>query len=361
MEPLTNSERVDWNNFQTHIENSGGSKMEMPGLLDGYKKVNPSSTLTSDHIVTAVGEVNSLKDGKPIAGMNASQAAYIQSGMPAAYKNDASNLSYPVSASHGVDLEGHATDNGPKLPAPNYADPVSRLNYAKQFTQKYGPYMQGRGDTPLRVNEIPENGQTTAKEMAIKAAKPLGLNPSLLYSSAMEEGMSGLFPDKKGEVDFSGNEKFPVNGFYNFGLDDFSDKVPALIKKGYLSSDFKDQFVPKQRVNELGRTVNSADFKTPDSALQAKAAIVKDFQDQTESYAKKNNITLSPKAKEFFSLVAYNSGSGNMQKMMAEYQKKNLLTDDKVDKDPTGHWSTISNHISRRLAMRDALVKEGLF
>src|SRR4029079_16100061 len=80
-----------------------------------------------------------------------------------------------------------------RIPLPDYKNPVSRLDYAKQFSQKYGPLMHGRGDTPLRINEVPQTWQDklTSKQIAQNASKLLGLDPALLYASAMEEGMSG--------------------------------------------------------------------------------------------------------------------------------------------------------------------------
>ncbi len=246
------------------------------------------------------------------------------------------------------------------LPAPNYNDPKSRQAYAEAFVKKYGDVMHNRGDAPLRLNETMDEATDNAKNLSIKAAKPVGLDPALLYSSAMEEGMSGMFKDKHGNSDYSGNKDYPTGGYHSFGIDDFTDKVPGLIQKGYLPKDFQNQFLKHVQINELGRPVNSADFKSPDAALQAKAALMRDFRDQTDSVAKQNGITLTPKQRDFFSLVAYNSPA-NMPKMMKEYRDKGVLTDDKVDKNPTGRWGQITSHIAPRLAVRDALKKEKLF
>ncbi len=256
---------------------------------------------------------------------------------------------------------GNPVPKSDVIPAPDYKDPKSRQAYAEAFVKKYGDVMHNRADTPLRINETMDEATGSAKDLSIKAAKPLGLDPALLYASSMEEGMSGLFKDKNGVSDFSGNMKYPTGGFRSFGLDNFADQAPNLVKKGYLSKDFANQYIMRPHTNEKGQVVHSADFKSPDAALQAKAAVVRDFQDQTEDYAKKNGITMSPKVKEFMTLVAYNAGAGNMQKMMKEYKDKGLLTDDKVDKDPTGKWKTVTSHIAPRLQMRDALKKEKLF
>jgi hypothetical protein len=296
--------------------------------------------------------------------MTQAQAQTIKSGMNDSYVSNSSNLKYPVSPAYGTDLEKHADEGGGagRIPTPDYSDPDSRLNYAAAFTKKYGPLMQGRGDTPLRINEAPELGSASAKVLATKAASKYGLDPALLYSSAMEEGMSGLFPDKKGNVDYSGNEKYPISGFVSFGMDRFGEKFTDLVKKGLLDKDFANKFKPSPETNDKGEKVTSANFVDSDSALQAKAAMMKDFQDTTDQYAKKSNITLSPRAREFFGLVAYNGGEGNMQKIMQNYNKAGALKDDNfIANRPNDDYKTIHTNVGRRLQMRDALRSEGLF
>lgn len=339
---ITPQVKQNWNQFQDHLNGD----YPTPQALNSFNDKNPKAALTAEHVPAALNYIQSIKKNQDIPGLTP------------AYRNGSNNR-FPVTT------DGKHPDLGQdptSIPKPDYNDPSSRLKYAQAFTKKYGNLMEGRGDTPLRINETMDEATDSAKNLSVKAAKPLGLDPALLYSSSMEEGMSGLFKDKNGDSDFSGNKDYPTPGFKNFGLDDFSDKVPALIKKGYLSPQFKSQYVPRKQTNEQGREVNSADFKNPDAALIAKAAVVKDFQDQTEDYAKKNNINLSPKQKEFFTLAAYNGGPGSMRKMMAEYNKKGALKDDEFIKNPeTGSYKTIHTNIGRRILMRDSLVKEGLF
>jgi hypothetical protein len=339
---LNNAQKTSWNDFQTHLDGDHPT----PAALQSFNTANPKSTLTPDHISVALNDVAAIKKNPDIAGMT---PAYVSGN----------NLRYPVTAKgEHVDVGG----NPSAIPKPNYDDPASRLKYAAAFTKKYGSLMQGRGDTPLRVNEAPDTGSAPVKDMAAKAASKYGLDPALLYSSAMEEGMSGLFPDKNGKVDFSGDEKHPISGYQSFGLDRFADAYPGLVKKGYLDKDFQGKFVPSPETNDKGEKVNSANFVDSDSALQAKAAMVKDSQDGVENFAKKNNIQLSPKAKEFFSLISYNAGDGNMRKMLAEYSKAGYLKDDSfIDKRPSEGWKQPFENVSRRLKMRDALKAEGLF
>lgn len=270
-----------------------------------------------------------------------------------------------------------------KIPLPDYNDPKSRLQYAQNWTKQYGPLMQGRGDTPLRVNEVPDSDDAlTAKQLSINASKKLGLDPALLYSSAMEEGMSGLYKDKKGLIDVSNDEKYPVSGFHSFGLDTFGDKFNDMVKKGYLQPEFAQNFKKSTEVNEKGETVNSANFKDAGSALQAKAALLKSTYDDIDSYSKQRKITLSPKARDFFALADYNGGEGLGHQMLNDYYNAGQLEGDKfLQGRPTsgGALKTTSygpiydkktgkqtdegmyDHIMRRVKMAQALKEQQLF
>jgi len=261
-----------------------------------------------------------------------------------------------------------------RIPLPDYKNPESRLNYAKEFTKKYGPLMSGRGDTPLRINEIPGTwkDKLTSKQIALKAAKEQGLDPALVYSSSMEEGMSGLYPNKNGQVDFSGDENFPVSGYQSFGLDTFSDAFPGLVKKGYLPKEFEGEFkknVEPPREGDNKTAVNSANFKSAESGMRAKSAMIRSSRDEIDDFASKNKIKLSDKAREFFTLVRYNAGIGNAQKMIQDYNVNGLLSNDSFLKErPTKgvglkneSWQVPYENTIRRIKMAEALKKEGYF
>src|ERR1700739_4331280 len=131
-----------------------------------------------------------------------------------------------------------------RIPLPYYTNPDSRNKYALNFYKQYPQIGHGAGDTPLRVNEIPEYGEDTPKNMSIAAAKKLGLSSALVYAGAMDEGMSGYWKDKQGNISTGEHttDDYPVSGYANFGLDTFSDKFPELVKRGYLSKDFAQNF-----------------------------------------------------------------------------------------------------------------------
>jgi hypothetical protein len=261
-----------------------------------------------------------------------------------------------------------------KIPLPNYDDPKSRAQYAQNFYNQHPKIGHGVGDTPLRINEVPDTDvdKLTPKQMAVGASKNLGLDPALLYTSAMNEGMSGLWKDKNGQIPYSGDDKYPISGYNSFGLDTFSDAFPGLVKKGYLPADFQKNFnkrviPPQDGDNKV--SVNSADFKDANSAMQAKAAMIKMNYDDIDSYAKQRKIALSPKARDFFALVDYNGGTGTGHNMLYDYYNNGYLEGDKfMDSRPTtgkglkaDSYKQVYQNISQRLTMRDALVEQTLF
>lgn len=295
----------------------------------------------------------------PLTSELADQNFAGESGMP----DDAKKVLLRLAANEGDPGKGEGRIRGfdPK----NKED---RLRYAKEWTAKYGPLMQGRGDTPLRVNEQPFKGTGTSKAISTIAAKKLGLDPALLYASAMEEGMSGGFWDDEKGVSWSKDPNFPIQGSGQYGLDNFYGRFPEFVKKGYLPQSFESQFkrfVP----TDPNVTKNSANFKTVDDALLAKGAFMKSQYDDIDSYAKKRGVTLSPKARDFFALVGYNAGEGNSHQMLDEYNESGALKGDSfLKKRPTSggklkadSWSVPYTNVIRRLQMRDALKNEGLF
>jgi hypothetical protein len=280
-----------------------------------------------------------------------------------------------------------ATPNPRLIPTPNYADPNSRNQYLQSWQKQYGP-LEGRGDTVLKVNEVPRGASDTIKNLATKSGKQYGIDPALLYSSMMEEGASGLFKNQSGNKDTKGrspgqfgyqdlyyDKDFPVSGNNSFGLNTFADRFPDLVKKGLLPAEFAKNFRGAKSENidqDLGRD----DFKDTNSAVQATAALLKNHYDDIDSYAKQRGIKLSPKARDFFALADFNGGEGSGHKMLNDYYNNGYLENDKfLEKRPTsGKGLTASsygptqlgnegmyNHIARRLKMASALKEQGLF
>jgi hypothetical protein len=414
--PLSPDQKSQWNGFATYLgqQNLGKSLDENPDLghayMQQYSARNPDFKLTPDQIPHIQYEQQQIRSGNnPLASLGNDSYYARKTSEPNGQINSLTAGSfYPTVATrdprgkvltdYGTDTDKFLAENpgaaNPKIPVgapgepvsneggkpgtsakipPPTDDPNSRLAYAKAFTAKYGPLMSGRGDTPLRINEIPEGGSDTSKNISTAIGKKLGIDPALLYSSAMEEGMSGMFPDKNGMVDAGDDKKYPVQGSASFGLDTFVSRFPGLVKKGYLPADFDfKKYVPAPgEVGSKGKpaTTDSALYKTPEDALTAKAAVMKSEYDDIDQYAKQKGIALSPRARDFFALMNYNAGEGNGHKMLDDYNNAGALKNDAfLDKRPiTGpglkasSWQEPYTNVIRRIKMADALKSEGLF
>jgi hypothetical protein len=168
------------------------------------------------------------------------------------------------------------------------------------------------------------------------AAKVPGSDPALLFSSGYHEGMNKAIA-KPSEVSDAYNnaeakgldtKKFPVDGFYNYGLDTFGDQYQSI--KKYLPAGFEDRFKVYKAVNDHTKIVNgktvpdpqpitTAAFKTNEDALIAKAAMMKAAEDRLNDYAKQKGIKIDPEHLDYFKLAAYNGGMGNATTMLNEY------------------------------------------
>lgn len=165
-----------------------------------------------------------------------------------------------------------------------------------------------------------------AIDVARTAAEKSGVNPSLLFSSAFQEGMnkSILIPDEVSEAFVNAEQKgldtktYPVDGFYNYGLDTFGTQYDRL--KKYLPEGFDKRFKTYKALNEHNKPVNTAAFMTNEDALTAKGAMMRDLNDQVDYYAKKNGIKIRPEDKDYFTLAAYNGGFGRAKTILNEYK-----------------------------------------
>lgn len=260
------------------------------------------------------------------------------------------------------------------IPKPDYGDQKSRNQYLAKWAAKHGD-LQGMGDTVLKYNEVPRGGSDTMKNISIKAGKKYGVDPALLYSSAMREGASGLFknmdgtdtrkrkPGDFGYQAFYGDKDFPVNGNESMGVPDFTNRFPELVKAGYLPKSFEEKFRGKKNSGEFSEN----DFKTVEDGMQAKAALIKFGKDYATKHATEIGVKLTPTAEKFFSLVFFNGGEGGVQKLMKEYRDKGILEDDKFLKEHPNKDVKIDPkddiwaHIAPRLKMAEALKKEQIF
>jgi hypothetical protein len=202
---------------------------------------------------------------------------------------------------------------------------IPKLGMAAGFTKPPGDEddpmekeMKTLYKKPLRYNN-----NVTAAQAVRNVSKQTGVSPELLFSSAFQEGMNKAIakPDEVSEAyDMAkvGND-FPVDGFYNYGLDTIGNKYELL--KKYLPEGFDSRMKFFDAINEKNEKIKTAAFKTDTDALTAKAAFLMYEQNNVDEYAKKNKLTLDDDARNYFTLAAYNTGFPNAEKMLSKYMK----------------------------------------
>ena len=429
--PTTAVQRKDWNNFLDAMQKDGvaGSKdldktdqNAGASYLEKYRKENPNTTVNADMIQNVQYEHQQLRSGESFAGMSPEQTRILRKQLSSDYvKRETSEPGTPLNSgmsrqyypefkkgdkNYGTDVESYMKDfstlpvsdstgktkevvkedpkkegpeklkdgEGDRIPLPNYNDTASRVNYLKNWSKKYGD-LEGRGDTVLKVNEVPRGGSDTMKNISVKAAKEYGIDPALLYSSAMQEGASALFKDKSG-LDtrhkkpgefgyqaFYGDKDFPINGNESMGVPDFANRFPELVSGGYLPKEFASKFRGKKNAGEFSEN----DFKTVEDGMKAKAALMKFGKDYVNKEASEKGIKLSKKAEDFFSLVFFNGGEGGVKKLLKKYNEEGLLKDDKFLKEHPHKGEKIDSkddiwaHVAPRIYMASALKDEGHF
>jgi hypothetical protein len=223
------------------------------------------------------------------------------------------------------------------------------------YVQKYGQYMAGRGTDEQLAGQTFQDATKPYKDLVTDASKKTGIPPELLFSSINEEGLR----DMVHKDEYSGDDKYPISGYAHFGLDTFGDAYPQLVKKGYLPDNM--DFSPQVATNEKGGRVHTANFKTVDDAIDAKAAMLKNVQDQVADYAAKKGYNLSDKSKNFFMLAAYNGGTGLAQKMMDSYNDKGVLQNDAYLTKKPSSYAGVYDNIMRRVVPAQAWKDDGVF
>lgn len=174
-----------------------------------------------------------------------------------------------------------------------------------------------------------DNGKTfhdIVKEVATESK----VDPRLLWSSSFVEGMNlaALKPNQVSNAYLAEHERsskildYPVDGFYNYGLDNFGDTYPELVKRGYLPKDF--DYYSYKTTNEQNRPIKTAAFRSNRDAVMAKAAYLKYEADRVKHYAAKQKLELTPDEQAFFTMAAYNGGLGSAQAMLEDLKKSGL-------------------------------------
>lgn len=174
-----------------------------------------------------------------------------------------------------------------------------------------------------------------AKELLLSVAKKTGLPVEFIAASSLQEGMNLAIekPDEASEAYSNAKvdpNQYPVDGFFNYGLDTFSDAYPKLVKKGYMPADFS--FFKYKAQNEKKTWVNTAAFKNNEDAVYAKAAYLRDFMDTVKEEASKRKIELDDRQTRFFTMAAYNGGPGALKEMLDEMKNSNIKPSDYIEK-----------------------------
>lgn len=217
----------------------------------------------------------------------------------------------------GGGTTGGITSTSPAMSMLGGGDKKRKKPISKVVPYDMASEMRKSGRTPM----VYDNGGLPT-DIAKRVATKAGVKPSLLFSSAWQEGMNkaALSPDLVSKS-YNDNESklgdYPVDGFFNYGLDTIGDRYDKI--KKYLPEGFEQKLKFYKATNEKNQPITTAAFKTNEDALTAKAAFMKYEMDNVNDYATKKGIALDDKAKDYFMLASYNGGLGNAQKMIDEY------------------------------------------
>lgn len=234
-------------------------------------------------------------------------------------------------------------------------------------------YFKEREDWGDKLSNKFPNGKTTVKESIYNAAKYTGVDPGLLYTSSMEEGMKlalngqDNFTRREGFNQFRKNnpkeaQNYPVDGGYFYGLNTFGDKYGVTIKPSTLPRGFK--YAPYDQTDSKGKKLyTSAAFRSHDDAISAKAAMMKQVEGAMTARLGQNKLDLSPEARKFFDMVGYNMGEDKAIEMIKSYQQKGYLKDDKfLDSNfEPASWKEPYTNVQRRYQNYKILNSEGYF
>lgn len=225
--------------------------------------------------------------------------------------------------------------------------PLERENLQKEVASQRDSFTEQFYDHPDNNYAIPEITTTWKEELERREDIE---NKPLFVASLFDEG-----GDK-----FTSQTQNRIEGFWNFGLDTIFDRADSLIKKGYLSEDFKKRMIPRYVMNEKGDMVGSADFRNLQDVITAKVAIFNYSRDYIRKISESKNIELTPEALDYFTIAAYNAGEGNASKMLEKFRKENLLENNAFLNTELDSYKDIHRNVIRRMRSAEMLKGEGI-
>jgi hypothetical protein len=241
-----------------------------------------------------------------------------------------------------VDLESYLKKFLPKtFNADNKAKLKEKL-YQK-MTEAYSNFMNNAN------NNITTEAINTTWKKVIDSKNNIKNKP-LFVASLFDEGA-----DK-----FTSRKSQDLSGFEYFGLDTAYERVLSLIEKGYLPKNFDKKLLPREKINEKRESILSADFTNLEDVVDMKNAIMNYNYDYVKQAAVNKKINLSPKALDYFAIVAYNAGEGNANKMLDKFNKDGLLENDKFLEISPDSYQQIHRNVIRRIKAAEMLKGEGI-
>lgn len=210
-----------------------------------------------------------------------------------------------------VDKNGKKIEGEPASAPPPAAAPPPKSNVS-DYEQKL---IKSLLATKMRYDD------KTADQILDSVSKRSGLPKSFISASSLQEGMNLAIskPDEASEAYNNARvdpNKYPVDGFLNYGLDTFGEAYGRLVKKGYLPADFN--FHPYKAYNEQKMQVTTAAFRNNEDAVLAKAAYMRDFMDTVKEEATKRGLKLEDRELRYFTMAGYNGGPGALKVMLDE-------------------------------------------
>jgi hypothetical protein len=184
---------------------------------------------------------------------------------------------------------------------------------AKNMREVEKKLLSGYWDTEIPLDK------KKVRDLVQTAAKQAGIRPETLYASSYQEGLRNaqyIGTDQAYGEEMSPDDDYPVNGFFQMGVDTFGDAAERLKKKGYIPQDFDYQ--PYKATNEKSQDVNSGLFKTVQDGLIAKAAMMRDLQDQVSEYASKKGLKVDGDELDYLTMAGFNGGFGRVKQMVDE-------------------------------------------
>lgn len=144
------------------------------------------------------------------------------------------------------------------------------------------------------------------------------------------------------------NSPYVIDGYGIGGLDTINEKSVQreLSRNSYPKLNIK----PREITNEKGIIRQSGLFKSPRDVLEAQAQLFNNEGRILNARTKRENISLTPTQKQFFTHMSFNTGRGNTKKVMSSLSKQGLLNDStNLTNVTSDYWRDVMYNTMRRI------------